>query len=282
MEDFNTVFKKKLLETLHCFIVFLNQHNIPYWAFAGTCLGAVRHHDIIPWDDDIDLLMRREDLDKLYELKDELAAIGLSYEYINDYGYNHSYAKVTNVNTTIWEQKRAPICSGLWIDVFALYERDGGVSAIRSLQHEFARKFKAYHVGVFKSLPSLAIVLWKGGFEDLRSYFSNKKCYKEFLTFEKTLNQKSGPNYVVFMGNGAEVYNREWFDKFEELPFSDFMIRVPSAYHDFLIFQYGDYMKLPPEEKRFCTHKMYYVNLSEGLTIPQIKARIAKGEYRHY
>lgn len=58
----------KLLEILVYFRDFCNEHNLRFWLAAGTCLGAVRHKGFIPWDDDLDVQMPREDYDKLIEL----------------------------------------------------------------------------------------------------------------------------------------------------------------------------------------------------------------------
>lgn len=284
-KNFDELFKTKLLETFHRFVTFLNSHNISYWACGGTCLGAVRHHNIIPWDDDIDIFMLREDMDRLYELRDELNSLGFKYEYIEDYGFNHSYAKVYDSNTTIWEQKHQPIISGLWIDIYVLYRRDGGTEGLWKVQAEFAKKYMAYHRGALGwSLPNLIAPLVRGGltefYQRFMSMLFNKRKYNDFMKFEHGLNQNNGANYVSLMGIGAYVYNHEWFDDFIDCPFSDFSIRIPKAYHEYLTYTYGNYMQLPPIEKRVNAHQMYYVNLSEGLSLKEVKKRITSGEYR--
>ena len=65
----NELYKGKLLEVFYKLSLFLKEGKYEYWASDGTCLGAVRHGNIIPWDDDIDLLMPFYDFKRL--LQDE-------------------------------------------------------------------------------------------------------------------------------------------------------------------------------------------------------------------
>ena len=60
----DVMLKKALISTLKGFVNFCEQHNLRYYVAFGTALGAVRHHGIIPWDDDIDVYMPREDYNK--------------------------------------------------------------------------------------------------------------------------------------------------------------------------------------------------------------------------
>lgn len=62
-------YKKILNETMKAFIAFCDMHNLQYYACAGSCLGAIRHHGIIPWDDDIDVIMPRESYDRFLSLR---------------------------------------------------------------------------------------------------------------------------------------------------------------------------------------------------------------------
>ena len=69
MEEDKLKYKEILCKTMKSFINICKEHNLQYYACAGTCLGAIRHKGMIPWDDDIDVLMPRSDYDKFLALK---------------------------------------------------------------------------------------------------------------------------------------------------------------------------------------------------------------------
>lgn len=112
--------KKVLLETLCEFHDFCEENDLKYFLIGGTLLGAVRHNGFIPWDDDIDVVMLREDYDKFLHLSCELSyplKIRAS-KYEEDYRY--PFMKLTNEKIIIEEIGFKPFRAGVWIDIFPL------------------------------------------------------------------------------------------------------------------------------------------------------------------
>ncbi|KXB74135.1 hypothetical protein HMPREF1860_02125 [Prevotella amnii] len=111
--------QKKLLSLFKEFTLFCKKNNLTYYAAYGTAIGAVRHHGIIPWDDDVDVWMPRKDYEKLLKLKTTL--LKTNYEIINieNKGYYLYFAKFCNRNTSIIEREGEPNI-GLYIDIFPL------------------------------------------------------------------------------------------------------------------------------------------------------------------
>jgi lipopolysaccharide cholinephosphotransferase len=96
------------------------------------------------------------------------------------------------------------------------------------------------------------------------------------------MNGLNGPKSVSYTsskyGFEKEIFKSEWFKEYILFPFADTEIRVPVGYDEMLRFEYGDYMQLPPMDKRIPDHERYYVNLKEGLTKDEVIKRIKAGE----
>ena len=114
--------QKCQLEILKEFIRICKDNNLQYYLVGGTCLGAVRHKGFIPWDDDIDVAMPRDDYDKFITLQDQMKKPYFIQTYKSDKNYIYNFAKVRDSSTTFVENFFA--CSqmnhGVWIDVFPL------------------------------------------------------------------------------------------------------------------------------------------------------------------
>lgn len=120
---------------------FCDANEIEYFLFAGTLLGAVRHKGYIPWDDDIDICMRRKDYDRFFEVfntdrKDGLRAI----DYKNEKGYYLASGKVIDDRTIMQETTNFDKKIGVYIDVFPLDDLPENVKELRRLD----RKIKPY------------------------------------------------------------------------------------------------------------------------------------------
>lgn len=110
------------LDLLDRFIEVCKKHSLKFYAAGGTLLGAVRHKSFIPWDDDIDLIMPREDYDKLLFVADkEFSEPYFFQTAFTDKEYFRSHAQIRNSNTTAMiksEALKVPFNQGVFIDVF--------------------------------------------------------------------------------------------------------------------------------------------------------------------
>ena len=145
--------KEILLDTFRAFCDFCDKHDLKYVAAYGTVLGAVRHKGLIPWDDDIDVYMSREDYNRFISLKNEL--YGSSYEifYIEYVGYYCSFAKFCNAKTTILEHQDLPFVIGVFVDIFPL----DCIDINKSNAEKQYRQFVSRHSHYTRSLRDISL-----------------------------------------------------------------------------------------------------------------------------
>lgn len=113
--------QQNLLATLSYFDSICREHNLTYYLWAGTQLGAIRHEGFIPWDDDADVAMPRADYEKLMAHYDEWVAkpYGIATFY-NTAKYPHYFARIHDTNTTMIIRKHLGYVEGVHVDIFPL------------------------------------------------------------------------------------------------------------------------------------------------------------------
>lgn len=278
------LFRDKLLDAFKFTIRFLDIHNLQWFVGFGTCIGAVRHQGLIPWDDDIDIFMPRQDYNKLLSLKKsfENTGYGLVTSEIQDYPL--PFAKIEDLGTTIWELKERPYITGVFIDVFPM-------DLSSKKPQEIMKDLKKYNL--FLNLYQSSVT--SNSLKDIVHYLVHKHfrfAFHGFLSlftrkrrnyFLKRLQRLDDFNYSVigdyFVLFSAcyvykyekEILRQEWFNDYVLMPFEGMEVRVPIGYHEYLSYVYGDYMKLPPEEDRVSRHNVYYINLHKRLSISEIE-----------
>ena len=223
--------------------------DIPYILFAGTMLGAVRHKGFIPWDDDLDVLMLREDYERLLSEAEDV--IDSERFYLQKEFSEHwpmFFSKLRLNGTTCLEtyHPRDPEAHcGVYIDIFPCD------SASR---YKLGRKIQFYasKVVIAKSLKR-------------RGYETESKLKKLFMNFcsvlptspflRMTKHGSKDSKYVhSFLGGAASfeknIYLREYITERTEAEFEEMMLPVPVNYDPLLRAIYGDYSRIPPEEER--------------------------------
>lgn len=258
--DLDTI-KSHLIETMDYFHKFCEEHNLEYFLVGGTLLGAVRHKGFIPWDDDIDVVMPREDYNRLKELSSSFALPFLYKDYTQDDSYIYPFAKISNNNMIVEEVYYKPFRCGVWIDVFPLDFTFDNVflQQVHFLLMDVLRKLLILKSGAFK--------LGKRSF--LATNLSKLLHPCCFLIPRKLLNrifiilERAPYNYFSQNDHLANLYGawgiREVAPKklFEEKILYEFegykFWGVKDA--DFWLKKvYGDYMQLPPKHRRVPIH----------------------------
>lgn len=252
------------LELLLAFDTICTQKKLRYSLAGGSLLGAVRHRGFIPWDDDVDIIMPRPDYDRFLEwCKNQGTEFALiTYDIVE--GYNGLSAKIGDPNTIIEDEVMAQKYKcGVNIDIFPV----DGLGSSKKEAFLIYRKTEWYR-------EILNASLWKKYFrskthsvlvEPIRLLFFClsrlynpkqliKRIDKENLSHDFDSSTYAG--CVCGSYRTQEIMRTETFKEYIELEFEGHMFSGIKNYDDYLTKHYGDYMKLPPEEKR-TTHHTY-------------------------
>lgn len=252
--------KKIQLEILKYVHEFCIRNEICYFLVYGTLIGAVRHQGYIPWDDDIDICMPRPDYERFLKLfnKSKNRYQVEAFE-LND-NFPYTFGKVEDLDTTFIEKMGYPFPIGVNIDVFPIDGVDNDRELIK--KQIFLRKLINLKTIIYSKERNLIknIVLYVGKFLLLPvslkflvgKMIKNSKKYK-YETAEKVC--------VLAMGTKLnKPIDKKVFKDGLLVKFEDYQFYIPIGYDVFLKSIFGDYMKLPPEEKRKSHHvfRAYY------------------------
>lgn len=226
-----------------------DRHNLKIWAEGGTLLGVIRHKGYIPWDDDIDMLMMREDYDKLIalaseEFKEPYFLQCASTE--KDYVRGHAQLRMCGTSALLPIDKWQNFHQGIFIDIFVydkLPVREKREAIFAKLEKRRNYLIRYHYETMFSDYPvhylySFLKVLANGG---SRRYF--KKLESLIIDCKDTCGDEVGD--VLWTSCGYEKYMRDvaWYRDTVYMPFEDMLMPVPVDYDKVLTRQYGDYMK---------------------------------------
>lgn len=245
---------------------FCEKNNLKYFLAYGTLIGAVRHGDMIPWDYDIDIMMPREDLNKFIELNKSQDAIEnvTVFSWVTHKNYYIPFVKVCDSRTRLEITKTInPLPLGIWVDIFpadGIVSVEDGVKIKNEAEKYVSAAYTRYTVAATpKEKLVKALLKFKGIFKPSSEYL--KKAAEIASKHSYYDCDKAGAVLSTDWSVEKECFERKYTDELIKLPFGDREYYCPSGYDAILTKQYGDYMKLPPEEQR---------------AIPKIKAYMIK------
>lgn len=230
---------------------FCQKNNLKYSLFYGTLLGAVRHKGFIPWDDDIDIIMPRSDYEVFIHSFKSIFLKTISIADNDSYVY--PFAKAFDCRYPIIEKSRFDCNIGIYVDIFPLDYI--GEHFLKRFQKKMVFYHKIWSLGISRKNASRKSLLRKM----ISAFFSIRRVNCLARKMEKlALRYSSADNCtsLVFL----DIHNKKincFKDPFADLTdakFEDSFFKIPSNSKAILTQIYGDYLELPPIEKRVSTH----------------------------
>ena len=256
-----------MLEWFHNYCV---KEGITYYAVGGTMIGALRHKGFIPWDDDIDIAIPRKEYDRLIRnFNGVIDGYLLESPYSGNSDYLYTSAKLYDTNTTLIEKQRTPCKRGVYLDIFPLDGLGDSLEESRQMYKKFDRKnmflmtricvvrndrnwYKNASIFLARLIPSL--------------FINEKKLSISIDKMAAEINRESSVYVANMMGSYRfrEIVLREYFGKPTLYQFENIEIYGPEKYDEYLSAIYGDWRKLPPEDKRYTKHDYIMLDLDKS------------------
>lgn len=237
------------------------KNNIPYFITAGTLLGAERHGGFIPWDDDMDIGMLRNDYESFLEAckKDLNTDIYYLQNWNTDENFPFSFTKIRLKYTHIVEDFSDNLDedkNGLFVDIFPFdnVPNEKIKQKIQSKKYFICKRLLWIKKGMGKNMQTLSL--------KHRLKYILFKCFSIFFKYEqikeyfiKTQMKYNNLNTNKVVTDGSYSYEKEsilknWVDDLEYVKFETEEFLAFKSRTDYLKHFYGNYMELPPEDKR--------------------------------
>lgn len=252
----------RILLDIHKFCV---SHNIQYSLAYGTLIGAIRHKGFIPWDDDIDIMMPREDYEKFFRTFSEKGYITTSPIQGNSYLF---FGRVYDTIESIAKPARPQGTEddiGVWIDVFPIDNVPTNQNEYNKETNRFLKLFRTVYNIRFSMIsikelgisPANIYAYLKGKL--LGCFYKVNKIITAYDNRIKLLS-KTG-EYKGWLSDhvyiGKEYLPADIFKDYKSVTFEDREFFIIEKYDAFLKNFYGDYMQMPPIDKRIPPHSFH-------------------------
>lgn len=264
LEDIWAV-EQEILDEIHR---VCTENGLRYSLAYGTLLGAVRHQGFIPWDDDIDIMMPREDYDRLREIWSAKAKPGFILEDETMFDdYMNTFAKVRKDHTTFLQFESERTCkyhTGFFVDIFP-----GDRVAPKGIR----RKIQ-YGAFALRLLYNRSYTSGTGGLRGLAEKILLRvvpqNCHNRLSNYIGRFSRRWNSNQhaqIVFPNDPTSIVRYYPFDLFEgliKLPFHGKEYYSFKDYDNILRLRYGDYMQLPPQEDRVWRHHPLLISFEKN------------------
>lgn len=265
--------QQKLLDMLAWFHEFCEENEINYYVCGGTLLGAVRHGGFIPWDDDIDVMLPRPDYEKLRSVFGEQQGnYILESPDSPNADYLYSFTKLYDTTTTLTERTKCNCTRGVYLDIFPL---DG----LGKTEQECKKNFSKFdRLNKFKLTRTCAIRKGRSLYKNMAILLA--RIIPDFIVNDKKLtvavdelaseHDYEQSEYVAsLMGAylSKEIFQKRILGTPQKVAFENIQVYAVEDCDAYLTQLYGEWRKLPPEEKRVSHHLFTDLDLEHSFLV---------------
>ena len=246
--------QEKEIQIFKSFMHACQRLNLKYYLIGGTLLGAVRHGGFIPWDDDIDIGMPREDYEVFIAKGQDLLPENIFIQnYKTDPQFPQAFTKLRNTDTAFIESSVAhlDINHGIFIDVFPIDKKIENRFFLpfwrikeRIINYRISYLFNRKYNVFVRAFRPLTKMFYRTASSAVRA--------KDML-YRSGKSDTMVANYSGYWGK-KEIVPASWAEDTQKIDFEGLVAPIPREYDKWLTQLYGDYMQPPPEEKRVTHH----------------------------
>lgn len=255
--------KKIQIDMLLHIDAFCKLRGIDYYLMYGTLLGAIRHNGYIPWDDDIDIVMFRDDYEKFFLdfNKKEYASKYHAISTENNSNYYLPMGKVIDTTTILLEDMRDAFPIGVYIDIFPIDNLPEDKEKIKCLLHQIRilTRLLSYKQSFWDERRSVKKNIFYGIARFILTPVSYSSiCKRINLVASKYKNNKKSVfigSMVLGLYGEREIWKRENFVDSIKWGFEGEYFTIPIGYDQILRRLYGEYMIPPPKEEQKSHHR---------------------------
>ena len=246
------------IKILKYFIKICEENDLTYFMYAGSLLGAIRHQGFIPWDDDIDVIMFREDFEKLNKiLENELDEKYNFFNVLNEETYHYTWGRLTLKNTLFkeWWGDQVDYTPNIFLDIFILD------NVPKDKYKKFIQKWKSFTLNM---LTSYSILKFKND-SKLKEIIQQTIYYliKILPVSPSTIKKACVNSFKKYQYEDCEEvcdfpsenmmqmsFRSDWLP-LKKAKFEDMEVNIPNNYDKILRMDFNNYMEFPPEDSRF-------------------------------
>ena len=268
------------LELLKEFIKICQQLNLKYYLICGSALGAVKYRGFIPWDDDIDVALPREDYEAFIHKAQGLLSENIFVQnYLTEPRFPKCFTKLRKTDTTYIEKssQKLPIHHGVFIDIFPL---DGYPADTREQQYleKLKKRYKLRLSCAFSYRYNLKARLF---FFVERFFGVHKRTQKYTKLLDKLISAYSTEESKIWCNHGnwqgkLDYAPKEWFGEGTKAEFEGLSVVVPEEYDKYLTQKYGDWRSDPPQDEQRGHHDAVICDVTRPYTQYLIDGNIVK------